>query len=364
MGIGQYNEQLAAAERAATLARAIGDGGLLTTAQERRAAALLMLGRLEETCRALTEEVIPACEATGRLWTLMSALDTLARAYEYMGDYQQERIYLRQGMLLAQRMDDPAAMAGVLYVRGLNAFALGQWQGARADFEHAATLVVSTGQFLHTTYSPYGLGLLCLAEGREEEAIDYLTQALTLAQRNRDMQMLCAVQGLLAEWELLAGRPAAACNRLAPLLDMPGPLVSYSKEPLTLLAWTYLELDEAEQAQALLTQVLRTARQAQMFPSLVQALRVQALLLSKEERSEEAEQALQEALMLCRRMGAPYAEAKVLYTAGLVSYEKKEGAAARQQFEAAREICTRLGEGLYALRIEQALARLSRQDTV
>ncbi len=63
MGTGQYSEQIAAAEQAATLARALGDEALLTTAQERRAAALLMVGRLDETCRALTGEVIPAAEA-------------------------------------------------------------------------------------------------------------------------------------------------------------------------------------------------------------------------------------------------------------------------------------------------------------
>src|SRR6266566_6894367 len=71
-GAGQYSEQLAAAEQAATLARASGDDYILTTAQERRAAALLALGRLEETCRALTKEVIPASEASGNLWTLIT----------------------------------------------------------------------------------------------------------------------------------------------------------------------------------------------------------------------------------------------------------------------------------------------------
>ncbi len=103
MGVGQYNEQLAAAEHAARLARAIGDDALLMTAQERRAAALLMLGRLEETCRVLTEEVIPAGEATGKLWTLITALDNLAGAYDYVGDYQQACASLEQAISLAER---------------------------------------------------------------------------------------------------------------------------------------------------------------------------------------------------------------------------------------------------------------------
>src|SRR5712692_2019147 len=81
-----------------------------------------------------------------------------------------------------------------------------------------------------------------------------------LAQRNHDLQVLCWVKAALAEWDLLAGRPEAARVRLVPLLDAPGPVVSYSKEALSLLAWTYLEVGEADQAQALLAQVLSTAR--------------------------------------------------------------------------------------------------------
>ncbi len=134
-------------------------------------------------------------------------------------------------------------------------------------------------------------------------------------------------------------------------------MVSYSKESLAILAWAYLELGEIDQAQALLAQVLRTARQARMGPTLVQALRVQALVLSKQGRWEEAEQALEEALTLCQGMATPYAEAKTLYSAGLVSYQKRELAQARQRFEAAFAILERLGEGLYARHIEQLIGR-------
>jgi tetratricopeptide (TPR) repeat protein len=315
------------------------------------------LGRLEETCRALTEEVIPASEATGNLWTLITAHDNLAGAYEFLGDYQQARASLEQAIELDERLGDPAEMAYLLYGRGLNAFALGEWQRARPDFERAATLVGSTGQFWYATYPPHGLGLLCLAEGRQAEATHYLEEALTLAQRNHDLQALCWVKAALAEWDLLTGRPEAARGRLAPLLEAPGLMVSYSREALALLAWAYLEVGEVDQAQALLGQVLRTARQAQMRPTLVQALRVQALVLSKQERWQEAELALEEALTLCRGMATPYAEAKTLATAGLVAQQKREMASARQRFEAALTILEQLGERLYARSIEQLLGQ-------
>jgi tetratricopeptide (TPR) repeat protein len=197
-----------------------------------------------------------------------------------------------------------------------------------------------------------------LAEGRKEEAERYLAQALTLAERNHDLQALCWVQGPLAEWELLAGQPEAARARLAPLLDEPGLMVSYSRESLSLLAWAYLELGEVDRAQALLSQVLAIARQARMGPALVQALRVQALVCARQERWEEMEQVLEEALTLCREMAAPYAEAKALYTAGSTSLNKKEFEPAHQRFEAALTILEQLGERFYTRSIEQLLGKL------
>ena len=133
-------------------------------------------------------------------------------------------------------------------------------------------------------------------------------------------------------------------------------MVSYSRESLTLLPWAYLELGEVDRAQALLDQVLSTARQARMKPTLVQALRVQALVFSKQERWEEAEHSLEEALSLCWGMGTRYAEAKTLYTAGLVSQQKREWAPARERFEAALKILEHLGERLYARYIVQLIS--------
>jgi tetratricopeptide (TPR) repeat protein len=116
-------------------------------------------------------------------------------------------------------------------------------------------------------------------------------------------------------------------------------------------------LGEVDQAQALLAKVLSTTRQARMGPTLVHALRVQALVYSKQERWEEAEHVLEEALKLCRGMGTPYAEAKTLYSAGLVSQQKRELEPAHQRFEAALTILERLGERLYARCIEQLLGQ-------
>ena len=76
----------------------------------------------------------------------------------------------------------------------------------------------------------------------------------------------------------------------------------------------------------------------------------------------QTEQALQEALTLCRSMATPYAEAKTFYTAGLVSRKRREFEPARQRLEEALGICTRLGERLYAQHIEQLLGQTNTSE--
>ncbi len=79
--------------------------------------------------------------------------------------------------------------------------------------------------------------------------------------------------------------------------------------------------------------------------------------MSKQERWEEAEHSLEEALTLGQGMTIPYAEAKTLYVAGLVSRRRKEFGPARQRFEAALTILECLGERQYARYIEELLGQ-------
>jgi hypothetical protein len=80
----------------------------------------------------------------------------------------------------------------------------------------------------------------------------------------------------------------------------------------------------------------------------------------RQQRFGEAEAALEEALILCRAMPYLWAEAKALYVSGLLHQAKGEQQVARERLEAALAICARLGERLYAARIEEALAALER----
>lgn len=72
-------------------------------------------------------------------------------------------------------------------------------------------------------------------------------------------------------------------------------------------------------------------------------------------RWQEAGEALEEALALCRAIGNPYAEAKMLYIYGFMHLQQGEPALAHKRLEEALAILNRQGERLHAQKAEQAL---------
>jgi len=354
-GTDQFSEMFEAAEQATKLARAVGEEQLLLVAQDRCGAALWMLGRLEEARAVLTSEVIPVGETSGNLSILIGALTNLGAVYYSLGEYHQGLAQFERALTLAEQLGARAQMAHVTFWHGLTAFSLGDWKQARADYERAARLVASADRSRISSYPTYGLGLRELVEG-QEAARGVLEEAVLLAERDRDLSALCWLQGILAEADLLAGCAEAAQTRLAPLLEWIRPVVSYRKDTLPLLAWAELEVGEVAQAEARLGEVIALAREEGMRPLLADALRVQGLAWIKAHRWEAAEASLEEALALCRSMPYPYHEAKTLYVFGLLSQAKGDQEQARERLEAALTILHRLGERLYASRVEQWLA--------
>jgi tetratricopeptide (TPR) repeat protein len=314
-----------------------------------------MLGELPASYQVLTEEVLPLAEAVGDASTLISTLNNVSVLYGYWGSYQEEQRYIERALTIAERLGEHRLRVFLIYRLGIIAFTCGEWNRARADLERAAKGARERGRFSGDNYALYGLGMLSLAQGDEEAASNYFQEAM-LAEQRRHHRMLHWMQWALAECDLLAGQPAAASTRLAPFLALPSRQSGYVREVLPLLAWAYLELGEATRAQTLLTQLIAEAREAQMRPALMEALRVQALAWSKAQRWEEAEQSLEEALTLCREMPAPYSEAKTLYLFGQVSLQQGLPELARERLMSAQAILARLGERLYAKHVEQLLA--------
>jgi tetratricopeptide (TPR) repeat protein len=202
------------------------------------------------------------------------------------------------------------------------------------------------------------LGVLCLAQGDWALASTYLEDSLSMVEASGDLQGIRDAQSWLAERDLLEGRPDAARARLVPLLDRPGLREFGVTRLIPLLAWAYLDLGDEARAQEVVEQAIARSRTQNDCLTLTDALRIQAMVATRQERWEEAEIALEEGMALASRMPYPYAQARLLYTAARLHARQGAPGLARTRFEAALGIFRRLGASKDAERVEQAIATL------
>jgi hypothetical protein len=160
----------------------------------------------------------------------------------------------------------------------------GDGQGAHADLDQA---LASSRQADRSWYSAYPLVILArlsLAEGAWNAATAQAQDGLALSEESDDLQAQRLAPGVLAELEILEGRPEAARARLAPLLDRPGLEECDVTMLLPVLAWAQLELGQVDLAADAVEQALKRARCEEMRLVLVEALRVQALIALRREQ--------------------------------------------------------------------------------
>jgi tetratricopeptide (TPR) repeat protein/transcriptional regulator with XRE-family HTH domain len=354
---GRHAEQLHAALRGAELARALADEVILVSALVPQGLALEALGRGNEA-RVVFEETAELAERVGDLASSARALMSLGALCDDQGAFAAARTWHERAAEAAIRFGDAPLECLVLSTWSESAYWSGDWPGARALAERAAVAVRGVDRSYVSSCPPLMRGRLNLAEGDGEAAFTELGEAVRLAAEIGDIWVLRMGQGLLAERDLLACHPEAACERLAPLLAPPEQQDISVTWVLLLLGWAYRDLGELDRAEALAKQAVALATSQEDRRALVDALRVSALVAIRTGRRPEAAAALQEAITLAHTIAHPYAEAKALYVYGLLHQAQGEPEQAREQYEQALAICARLGERLYAGHIEQALGHL------
>ena len=129
---------------------------------------------------------------------------------------------------------------------------------------------------------------------------------------------------------------------------------------LTVLAWAYLELEELDRAEEAAARGLTIAEERHVRLYMPDVLRVQGMILTRQERWEEAGNAFEEAVSLARSMPYPYAEARALFEHGLMRSQKGEQQPGRERMEEALAIFQRLGARKDVEQAERALAALAR----
>lgn len=163
----------------------------------------------------------------------------------------------------------------------------------------------------------------------------------------------------MAEQELLQGRPKAALARLEPLVEESDPEELGKVRLLPYQAWAYLKLGDDERATEVVSKGVERARARGHRLALVELLRVRGMMLSRQHRWDEAEDAFEEAASVARPVRYPYAEARALYEWSSMNIARSDTKQGRDLLAAAEEIFRRLGAQPYTKLTERGRAALS-----
>ncbi|HEU0026640.1 MAG TPA: hypothetical protein VFQ25_05945 [Ktedonobacterales bacterium] len=353
----QYEAALAASERAATLARASGDARTVVLAERNRVNILQMLGRLGDALQ-VGETVLPLAETVGDLRRLVWLLTDLAYIHNLLGAFAPSRQYLDRALALAAQLGNPADLSFVLASHSRIAMLSGDWASAHADLDRATSASSQTDRSWFSSYPPIFQARLSLAQEEWTTATASAQEALDLAEGSGDLQALRWTATTMAEIDILEGRSEAARDRLVPLLDRPGLEECDVTVLLPVLAWAQLEMGQVDEAAETVAEALRRARPEGMRLVLVEALRLRSMVALRRGQWDMAAISLEEGLELARLMPYPYAEARLLYLAGIVHAEQRLPEVARERWEEALAIFTRLGARADVARMEGALHML------
>ncbi|HVA88309.1 MAG TPA: AAA family ATPase [Chloroflexota bacterium] len=354
---GRYMDYLFTAERVADLARVLADDRLRALAERHRGEGLEMLGRMKEALRAY-ETAISLAQAADDLPTLAAALYFKGYVHCFQGQFASATQAIRHGSEVSERLGDPFWLLVATNHHHRMLIFTGQWAEVRPYLKRLMALGKPPGEWGLFTVLLFASGLPCLSEGQWDEASAYLEAAAAHAARMGDLNVLRRTSRALAELDLVRGRPDAARQRLEPLLDRPGLEEFAVTYFLPVLAWAYLEVSDLCKAEQIIDQALRRTRSEDLNLILVEALRVQAMILMRQGKNEDAEGSLREGLALAHPMPYPYAEARLLHTYGRLHNARGELEPARERLGAALNIFHQLGARRDAERVEEEITAL------
>jgi tetratricopeptide (TPR) repeat protein len=242
-----------------------------------------------------------------------------------------------------EQLGDPAQIALVLLFQGWIDFCTGAWDAARRSLERAVTLGRQIGPSMAAARSLFMFAELCLAEGDEDAATQYVDEGLAMVAGNDSLSLLGWARRILAWRDLGRGDAEAARTQLVTVLHRPDLDEQEVNALLPVLAEVSLASGDVEQAEVIIVRALARDRAKNDRLDLLVALRTQAMVLIAQGRQGEATQVLEEALALAGSIPCPYCEGRLLHVYGLLYIRQEQPALARARLEAALAIFRRLG---------------------
>ncbi len=351
---GKWQDLVHVSDEAVRLSEDAGNDRLVAEAEQERGRAFSLLGRTDDARHAL-DRAIKLARSVGDLLTLRNALNSVAFLQRRDGDLRGAADSYGQALEQSERLGDPGDIAFARFVLGRVYVEQGKWREARAQFEPAVHAARSTDPSWYSSYSMAGLGYLDLLEGQHDQGVRYLTEAVTIAERNEDLPGL-RIHTFLAIQEVLDGRPHEAIARMERVqaLHRDAGRETY----LWPLTWALLEAGFGDQAAA----TAHDVGDHMLFEGRLErpdVLRVQAMVAVRQQRWEDATRHLDEGLAMTREIGMPFHEALLLMESGRMYAARGDTERARHCLEESVALLRRLGATPYVERVDDALAQLT-----
>lgn len=296
----------ALAERGAALAERLGEPGLharglyvLALAHAYHGAPLSTIVALYDRAEALArgagdmdeDAVIAVMDGD----TLLRVYNNRAAARHPLGDLAGARADLEQAIALAEQLDFAGLLAHLCQNLAEGCRQLGAWAEGRATARRAHELGSA-----HTV-----LHLLAWMEGDPTRAVQIVAEALDDGRGRGDVQQVCNLLAILADWRLERGEAAAALTSAREALallrahavgdvtvDVCGPLADAAA------------VAGAPDAAAVLAEATALMERSEAYLARPQLLRADGLLRAREGHTHDAVAALRESADAARAQGA------------------------------------------------------------
>jgi tetratricopeptide (TPR) repeat protein len=254
----------------------------------------------------------------------------------------------------------PAGIARATAELGMNAWIRGAWDQALQYFEEASTFV----RFTEASREGWAVVQLYVARWQKygsDTAIADLEELIVTAKRLGDNDTAAQAAVWLAERDLLYGDAQAALLRLSPFATHPDLEDEERHWVLLRLARAHALLGDLTQAGEISEEVVRWAGTKSEFGTVmvIEALATQGAVKATIGQVEESASLFAEAVELARTLPYPFGEGRTHRERALAYARQGEVERANRALNDALVIFRRLGAQPYIEQTEQALATLA-----
>jgi tetratricopeptide (TPR) repeat protein len=200
----RYQDSLAAAERAANLAKRFGNRQLLAEADARRGTALWKLGRWREG-QAVMERTADLAQSIGDLEVTSRTLSNLGELQLLRGNLAAARDLLERALDSVERRKGPPGIVYNTTLFGRLLFVAGSWREARERLSEAIEITQTFSEAWVAAYPRLERARLDLAEGRWQGLASELADCRRLGKKNNDPQAIGLADALSSELNLAEG---------------------------------------------------------------------------------------------------------------------------------------------------------------